>query len=141
MANNLKREKQIAVVSSLVEGCSIRSAERLTGVHRDTIMRLMLRVGTGCKRVLDFNLRNLNCERIQLDEAWCYVAKKQRHVLPTDDPSRVGDFWCFLAIDADTKLVRSYRVGKRDRATTLAFVKDLRSRLAGRVQLSSDAFD
>jgi IS1 family transposase len=73
-----------------------------------------------------------------MTELWCYVGKKQRRVRAADDPSQVGDFWTFIALDGETKLVPSFRVGKRDDATTRAFVQDLSSRLSGRVQLSSD---
>lgn len=136
--NRLKNETQQAIISALVEGNSIRSTERMTGVHRDTIMRLAVRVGEGCKRILDEQMRDLECQQIQVDEIWCYCAKKQRHVKVTDDLERTGDQWTFVAIDRDTKLVPSYLIGKRtlDNATT--FLTDLESRLSNRVQLSSD---
>ncbi len=140
MANNLKPEKQLAVVSALVEGMSVRSTERLTGVHRDTIIRFMLRLGAGCQRLMDRQLRNLNCRHVECDEIWAYVYKKQRAVRSTDDLSTVGDFYTFVALDRETKLIPAFRVGKRNTDTTLAFMDDLRSRLAGRVQLSTDAF-
>ena len=84
--NRLKKEKQIAVVSMLVEGNSIRSIERITGVHRDTIMRLMLHVGRHCADVMDQAMRGLRFQAIQIDELWCYVAKKQARV-QADDPA------------------------------------------------------
>lgn len=136
--NKLSLDKQTAVVSALVEGTSIRSVERMTGVHRDTIMRLMVRVGQGCEKLMDHYMRNLPCKHLQLDEIWCYVGKKQRHVKDTDDPRTVGDFYTWVAIDSDTKLIPSYKVGKRDGQTGQAFVDDLASRLANRVQISSD---
>lgn len=139
MANVLRREKQEQVVRSLVEGASVRSTERMTGVHRDTILRLLARVGRGCERLMDAEFRHLTCQRIQIDEVWGYVAKKSRHVREGDDPKRVGDFYTFVAIDADTKLVPSYLVGKRDRVTAEMFLADLASRLDSRIQLSSDA--
>jgi IS1 family transposase len=139
MANVLKREKQERALSCLLEGASVRSTERLTGAHRDTILRLMVRVATGCERLMDATMRNLTCRRIQVDEIWGYVAKKQRHVTPLDDPRSVGDFWTFVALDADSKLVPAFRVGKRDAPTARAFVADLASRLSNRVQLSSDS--
>ena len=92
MANVLKREKQEAAIRCLIEVCSVRSTERITGVHRDTIMRLMVRVGTACGELLDGMMRGLDCRHIEVDEIWCYVAKKQRHVKMTDDLNRVGDF-------------------------------------------------
>ena len=139
MANVLKREKQERVIAALVEGSSVRSVERMTGVHRDTIIRLMKRVGAGCEALMDSELRDLGCRRIQVDEIWAYVQKKQRHIQPKDDASQVGDFWTFVAIDADTKLVPNFKVGKRDARTAQAFIDDLASRLSGRVQVSADA--
>lgn len=136
--NMLKLEKQVAAISAIVEGSSVRSTERMTGIHRDTILRLMVRVGMACAQMMDETPRGLRCERVQVDEIWAYVGKKQKHVTPTDDASRVGDFWTFVALDADTKLVPSYLVGKRDAANTQAFIADLASRVDGRIQLSSD---
>ena len=139
MANVLKHEKQERVISALVEGSSIRSTERMTGVHRDTIMRLMQRVGAGCEAIMDAELRGLDCKRVQVDELWGFVQKKQRHVTEDDNPNRVGDFWTFVAIDADTKLVPTFKVGKRDAQTAREFMHDLASRIEGRVQISADA--
>ena len=139
MANVLRREKQERVIAALVEGSSVRSTERMTGVHRDTIIRLMKRVGAGCEALMDSELRDLGCRRIQVDELWGFVGKKQRHVRPEDDERRLGDFWTFVAIDADSKLVPTFKVGKRDARTAQAFIHDLASRLSGRVQVSADA--
>ena len=139
MANVLKREKQERVIAALVEGSSVRSTERMTGVHRDTIIRLMKRVGAGCEVLMDRELRALDCQRVQVDEIWGYVGKKQRQVQPEDNPNHVGDFWTWVAIDADSKLVPCFRVGKRDAATAQDFIADLASRLSGRVQVSADA--
>ena len=139
MANVLKREKQERVIAALVEGSSVRSTERMTGVHRDTIIRLMKRVGAGCEALMDTEFRDLGCRRIQVDELWGYVHKKQRHVRPEENTSQVGDFWTFVAVDADSKLVPSFKVGKRDAATAHAFMQDLAARLSGRVQVSADA--
>jgi IS1 family transposase len=138
MANVLPRTKQIAVLGALVEGVSVRSTERMTGVHRDTILRLMIRVGNGCADLLDETMRDLTCSRLELDELWSFIAKKQRRVQAEDDPS-YGDVWTYIAIDPETKLIPSFLVGKRDVANTNAFVADLASRLRYRVQLSSDA--
>jgi hypothetical protein len=135
----LSKDKQIAVVSALAEGSNIRSIERMTGIHRDTIMRLGVRIGQGCARVLDQKMRGLDCKRLELDEIWGYVGKKMRHVKEGDDPT-MGDVWTFCAIDADTKLVPSFRVSsKRDAENTNAFINDLASRLNNRVQISTDA--
>jgi len=139
MANNLKPEKQALVIRCLVDGMSVRGAERVTGIHRDTILRLMVRVGTGCDRLMDGLFHGLSCERVQVDEIWGFIKKKARHLTPNDDPAQVGDLWTFVAIDADSKLVPCYRTGKRDLPTATAFLQDLASRVSGRVQLSSDA--
>ena len=139
MANILRREKQEAVIRCLINGSSVRATERITDVHRDTILRLLVRVGGNCERMLDQTMRGLTCRRIQVDEIWGYVAKKQRHIKPSDDPSRTGDMWTFVALDPETKLVPVYRLGQRDLLTATAFMADLSSRLVNRVQLSSDA--
>jgi IS1 family transposase len=136
--NNLKAQKQGAVISALVEGCSIRSTERMTGVHRDTIMRLMIRIGNACEAIMDQKMRGLKCKKIQVDEIWCYVGKKQRHLKENDDPNSYGDFWTWVAIDADSKLVPTHKVGKRDSQMAYQFIGDLSSRLENRIQLSSD---
>ncbi len=138
MANVLNTDKQVAVIGALAEGSSIRSIERITGVHRDTIMRLGVRVGQGCAALLDQKMRDLPCQHLQLDEIWGFIGKKQRNLEVDDDPS-MGDVWTFCAIDADTKLVPSFKVGKRDEATAGAFVGDLAGRMKNRVQISTDA--
>jgi IS1 family transposase len=137
----LSKDKQIAVTAALAEGSSIRAIERMTGIHRDTIMRLGVRTGQGCARLLDERMRNLNCKRLQLDEVWGFIGKKIRHVIEFDDPT-FGDVWTYCAIDADTKLVPAYRVSsKRNMPTTIAFIQDLKSRLNNRVQISTDAMN
>lgn len=138
MANKLSREKQIAVVSALVEGCSIRSTERMTGVNRETVGTLLERVGNGSADLLNRTMVNLPCARLEIDEMWAFVGKKQRHVTIDDDATRVGDTWTFVAIDADTKLVPTFLVGKRNAQSTHAFITDVASRLKNRVQISTD---
>lgn len=137
----LKTEQKITVIAALAEGNSIRSIERMTGIHRDTIMRLGVRIGQGCARLLDEKMRNLDCERLELDEVWGYVGKKARHVKEDDDPT-MGDVWTYCAIDSDTKLVPSYHVAStRNHKETIAFITDLASRLNNRVQISTDAMN
>jgi len=137
MANKLPEEKQIAVISALAEGCSIRAISRITGIHQDTICRLGVRVGQGCARLLDQKMRGLTCRFLQFDEIWGFIGKKEKHRMPEDDPT-LGDVWTFCAIDAETKLVPSFRCGKRDHLTANAFVSDVASRLKNRPQISSD---
>lgn len=137
--NTLSRTRKIAVISALVEGCSIRATERLTGIHRDTIMRLGVRVGHGCAALHDRTMRGLRAPRIELDEAWSFVQKKQIRVRP-GDPADVGDQYVFLALAGAAKAIISYRVGKRTAENTRAFVADLRERVLGAPEISSDAF-
>src|SRR5262245_14003753 len=133
MANVLPRDKQIAVIRALVEGVSVRSIERITNVHRDTIIRLMVKVGEACERLLDGMMVDLLCVEIEVDEIWGYVAKKQRHVdAELDDVSEVGDTWTFVAIDPESKVIPCFRTGKRDAETTHAFISDLAGRLSNR---------
>ena len=139
MANVLNTDKKIAVISALAEGSSIRSIERITGVHRDTIMRLGVRVGQGCAGVMEAKMRDLDCRYLQFDEIWGFVGKKEKHVTVDEDDLEVGDVWTFCAVDADTKLVPAFRVGKRDRLTANAFVQDVANRMRNRVQISTDA--
>jgi IS1 family transposase len=137
--NRTPLARRTQIINCLVEGNSIRSTERMTNTHRDTIMRLLVEVGTGCNELMDEQMRDLTCLRLQVDEIWAYVGKKQRNVTREDDKARVGDQWTFVAIDAETKLVPVYRVGKRNLPTATAFMTDLAGRLSNRVQLSSDA--
>jgi len=139
MANVLNTDKQIAVIGALAEGSSIRSIERVTGIHRDTIMRLGVRVGQGCATLLDAKMRDLPCHHLQFDEIWGFIGKKQRNLLVDDDETQYGDVWTFCAIDAETKLVPTFRCGKRDAVTANAFVEDVVSRMRTRVQVTTDA--
>ena len=136
--NCLSLTKKAQVLASLVEGNSIRSTERMTDVHRDTIMRLLVSTGESCAAIMNDKMHNLTCRYIQVDEIWSYVQKKQRHITDDDNPLRVGDQWTFVALDADTKIVPSYLVGKRNLHTATKFMIDLSGRLANRVPISSD---
>lgn len=136
--NILRQGKQEAAIAALVEGASIRSVERMTGIHRDTIMRLMVRIGQGCENLMDSYMHSLKCQIIQVDELWCYVGKKQRHLKETDNLEEFGDQWVFVALDAETKLIPSYLVGKRTATNAQAFLADLSQRIENRFQLSSD---
>ena len=137
MANVLSTDKQAGIIGALCEGSSIRSIERMTGVHRDTIMRLGVRVGHGCMALMDETMRGLSCTRLEMDEIWGFVGKKQKNVGIDDDPS-MGDVWTFCAIDADTKLVPAFMVGKRDKETANAFLQDISGRMNNRLQISTD---
>ena len=138
MANVLSTEKQTAIISVLAEGSSIRSIERITGVHRDTIMRLGVKVGKGCAMLMDSKMQDLDCNYLQLDEVWGFIGKKERHCSVDDNPE-YGDVWTFCAIDSETKLVPSFKCGKRNHETANAFVQDIANRVRNRVQISTDA--
>ena len=124
MANVLNMDKQIMIIGALAEGSSIRSIERMTGVHRDTVMRLGVKVGQGCTRLMDASMRNLPCTRLEMDEIWGFVGKKEKHVT-LEDSDGVGSVWTFCAIDADTKLVPAFKCGDRSKATANAFMQDV----------------
>ncbi|MGA9795826.1 MAG: IS1 family transposase [Rhizomicrobium sp.] len=137
--NNLPAEKQTAIIAALTEGCSIRAVERLTGVHRDTIMRLAVRVGEGCLNLHHATMRDLQVGRIELDEIWGYVGKKQKQVKETDG-DLVGDQYTFIALAGAAKAIITYRTGKCTRANTEAFCSDLRRRVVGSPEISADGF-
>jgi IS1 family transposase len=137
MANVLPKDKQIAVISALAEGCSIRAISRITGIHQDTICRLGVRIGKGCAALLDAKMRDLTCHFLQFDEIWGFIGKKEKHLSIGDDLT-MGDVWTFCAIDSETKLVPSFKCGKRTHVTANAFVSDVASRLKNRPQISSD---
>ena len=136
MANILKTEKKVAVISMLCEGASIRAIERITGVQKKTIGRLAVRVGEACAKIMDEKMRNLTCKQIEVDEIWGFIGAKQRNARRA---GAYGDVWTFIALDAETKLIPSFIVGKRDAYHAKAFMSDLASRIKNRVQISSDA--
>lgn len=135
--NILSRDKQIEIIAALTEGCSIRAVERLTHVHRDTIMRLGARVGHGCARLHDYRMLGLRVGRIELDELWSFVGKKQKRVSRKDE-AVTGDQYVFTALASTSKAIIAYRVGKRNGENTEAFVADLRERVIGTPEISSD---
>jgi IS1 family transposase len=139
--NVLKHEKKLAVLSALVEGNSVRAVSRMTGVHKVTILRLINDVGEWCARVMDQRMRGLRCAEIEADEIWCFVGKKQRRLTPEERTAgELGDAYTFVAFDPISKLVPVVRVGKRDWTTTGAFIRELRARVSGRIQISTDSF-
>jgi IS1 family transposase len=138
--NTLAADKKLQIVNALVEGTSIRSLERMTGVHRDTIMRLGLAVGNASAKFLDATVKNVAAQKVQVDEIWTYVFKKQGRISVDDRAAGIGDQYVFVGIDAETKLVISHLVGKRDAASAYYFMRDLRERVSGRIQLTTDGF-
>jgi len=137
--NRLTTTDRVSVVRALVEGCSIRSTVRMTGIAKNTVAKLLVDMGRVCSEFQDRALRNLPCRRLQLDEIWSFVYAKARNV-PAERAREfgVGDVWTWTAICADTKLVPSWHVGTRDSESAHTFCEDLASRLIGRVQLTSD---
>jgi len=137
--NKLTREKQAQVVTALVEGNSIRATVRMTGVAKNTIVKLLADLGRACAEYQDKAFRNLPCQRIQCDEIWSFCYAKEKNV-PEDKKGvfGYGDVWTFTAICADTKLVPSWHIGRRDLEDAIIFMKDLAGRLASRVQLTTD---
>jgi len=141
--NMLSQARQIQILDALVEGVSIRSTERMTHTHRNTIMRLLVSVGARCQRLLDERLQGFKCQHLQLDEIWTFVRKKERRLSALEQLNpEIGDQYVFVAIDAETKLIPSFLVGKRDGHTALLFMMDLYQRLTGngRIQLTTDGF-
>jgi hypothetical protein len=137
--NKLNRTKQAQVIAALVEGNSINSTVRMTGVHKTTILKLLARVGIASADYQDRTLRNLKCRRLQCDEIWQFVYSKSKNI-PIDKRGTFGygDVWVWVAIDADSKLIVSFTLGNRDAMTAKILIDDLASRLAHRVQLTTD---
>lgn len=138
MSNNLTTDKKITAISMLCEGNSIRGIERMTGVHRDTIMRLGVRVGQGCTAIMDEKMKGLAIKQVQVDEMWGFIGAKAK-TAKANSLEGFGDIWVWVAIDAETKLVPCFLTGKRDKFHANTFISDLASRLVSRPQISSDA--
>jgi IS1 family transposase len=137
--NRLPIEKRVQVISALVEGNSLRSVVRMTGVSMNTIQKLLADLGVACADYQDKAMRNLTCKHIQCDEIWQFCYAKDKNV-PADKRGvfGFGDVWTWVALDADTKLVPSFTIGNRGAQTAKRFMDDLASRLANRVQLTTD---
>jgi IS1 family transposase len=137
--NRLTREQRCAVVRALVEGCSISSTVRMTGISKNTVTKLLVDLGQVCADYQDEVLRDLPCRRVQVDEIWSFCYSKSKNV-PAHKQGQFGygDVWTWTAIDAETKIVPTWLVGSRDGECATIFIKDLAGRLANRVQLTSD---
>ncbi len=137
--NKLSRQKRVQVLKVLVEGNSIRSTVRITGVAKNTIAKLLVDAGIASAEYQDKVLRNLTCKKIQCDEIWAFCYAKQKNV-PDDKQGQFGfgDVWTWVAIDPETKLVASWLVGLRNAEWAKLFMNDVASRLANRVQLTTD---
>ncbi len=130
MANVLKREKQLMVLRLLVEGNSIRSIERITGVRKRTVTNLMLRFGKACRKFLDRELRDLELRHVECDEIWTFCQKKQGRLTDEEKGNpEIGDQYLYVAQDQDTNLIVTYAIGKRNGEVTDAFIDDLADRM------------
>lgn len=137
--HKLDREARSHILHLLCEGNSIRGACRLTGASKKAVSKLMVDAGQAAAWYQDRVFRNLTCKRIQVDEIWAFVYAKQKNIPAAKAaPNGAGDVWTWTAIDADTKLIPSWHVGGRDSDEAMIFMDDLASRLANRVQLTSD---
>ena len=137
--NRLDTARRTQVVKCLVEGMSIRSTVRMTGVAKNTVQKLLLELGAACTRYQDETMRNLKCERLQCDEIWSFVYAKEKNVTADIAERQVaGSVWTWTAIDADSKLIPCWLIGKRDAGCATEFMQDLAGRLSNRVQLTTD---
>ena len=137
--NILSREKQIEVIAALCEGVGQRAASRLTGVNRGTVGSLALSVGLGCMELHDRLMVGIRVNRLELDEAWSFVGKKQKNVLRHEIPVK-GDQYVFIGMAGTQKAIISWGVGKRNTDSTMDFLHDLRSRVIGQPEISTDGF-
>lgn len=128
------------VLQLLIEGCSVRSTERISGLHRDTILKIMVTAGEQCEKLMGRLIVNVPVKDVQADEIWSFIGKKEKRVTEDDDPN-YGDAYCFVAMETSTKLVLNFALGKRNQATTDIFIEGLRHATAhGRFQISTDGF-
>jgi IS1 family transposase len=137
--NKLSIESRAQIIGALVEGNSLRSTSRMTGAAINTVMKLLVDAGSACAAYQDTTLRNLNCRRLQLDEIWSFVGVKELNK-PESEHGKFGrgDVWTWTAIDADSKLIPCWLVSTRDAGAASEFISDLRSRVRGRVQVTTD---
>jgi IS1 family transposase len=137
--NRLSTERRAQIIGCLVEGMSIRGTVRVTGASKNTITKLLVDLGQACSEYQDETLRDLPCKVVQCDEIWSFCYAKQKNV-PEEHQGTFGygDVWTWTALCADTKLVPSWLVGERTTDDAIVFMRDLESRLAGRVQMTTD---
>jgi IS1 family transposase len=136
--NHLSKEQRIRVVAALVEGNSLRSTSRMTGVARNTVTTLLLGLAEACAGYHDRHVRNLKVRRLQCDEIWNFVGAKAKNTTPEKKAEGWGDTWTWTALDADTKLCVSYLVGGRDLGWATEFMHDCAIRIRNRVQITTD---
>lgn len=137
--NKLPKEKRMQVISAMVEGVGVNAITRMSGVSKNTVLKLVADLGTACANYQDAVFRNLSCKRLQCDEIWSFVGAKAKNATQEKrETLGYGDAWTWVAIDADTKLVPCFHVGKRDAHAAYEFITDLASRLSHRTQLTTD---
>jgi IS1 family transposase len=136
--NRLTGKQREQVIAALVEGNSIRATCRMTGVAKNTVVKLLSDMGLVCSIHLDRLMRDLPCKRVQVDEVWSFVGAKAKNVKADKKAEGWGDVWTWVAIDADTKLVLTYRVGARDPYEAQQIMCDVAARVNGRIQLTTD---
>jgi IS1 family transposase len=137
--NNLPLAKKVQIINLLVEGNSLRSTTRITGCSINTVTKLLVDVGNACQKFHEEKVVNVTSKRVQCDEIWSFVYAKEKN-LPEEMQGNGGDAWTWVGIDADTKLVVSWLVGRRDAETAYTFMQDVAYRLKNRVQLTTDGF-
>lgn len=136
----IDRKDAILCLKLLVEGNSVRSTERITGIHRDTILNLLNVVGERCERVLAENVKGVKVGYVEADEIWGFVQKKEGHKKSDEDKenNKIGDAYTFVGIEAKSKLVLAYHLGRRDAVFALAFTEKLNAATDGHFQLTTD---
>ena len=137
--NTLPNTKRIQILSMLVEGSSMRTISRIVGVSINTVTKLLVEAGQACEAFHDEKVRNVHASKVQCDEIWSFCYAKQKNVRATQAaPEQAGDVWTWTALESDSKLMLSWMVGDRDVGYATEFMRDLESRLATRVQLTTD---
>jgi IS1 family transposase len=137
--NVLEKSKQVEIIAALCEGVGIRSAARLTGTNRKTVARVALQVGIGCAEFHDRTMNGVRVNRLELDELWSFVGKKQARVKRNELFAK-GDQYVFIGMAGTQKAIVSFRIGKRDSENTDLFIRDLRERVIGLPEISTDGF-
>lgn len=139
--NILPRDKQIEVIAALCDGLGVRAVSRITGVNRGTVAALALKVGRGAAELHDRMMVGVRTGRLELDELWSYVGKKQARVGKNDlNAAAVGDQYTYVGLAASSRAIISYFTGKRDSGSTHEFIADLRQRVIGSPEISTDGF-
>ena len=135
-------ERVVLALRLMVEGNSLRSTERITGLDINTLMKIPAKAGEKCEKLMGKLIVNVPVRDVQADEIWAYVGKKEAHKLPAEaNDESIGDAYCFVAMERNTKLVLNFALGRRSQATTDAFIEGLRHATATqRFQISTDGF-